>query len=364
MRTAFAVVLALHALIHLMGFVKAFGYAPLPQLALPVSRPMGILWLAAALLLLAATVTLFAAPSWFWIVAAVGVVASQVAIVPSWGDAKFGTVANVVTLAAAVYGAAAWGPFGLRAEYEARTARALARLVETSPVTDAELAPLPAPVQRYLRYVGVVGQARVHGFHARFAGRIRTGPEAAWMELTGEQHDFLDPPTRLFWMRATMHGVPVDALHAYDAEGASMRVKLLSLFPIVDAKGPDFTRAETVTILNDMCIMAPAALVAPRIRWKEIDGRHVEATYTNGPHTVRAVLVFDDSGALVDFWSDDRPSLAPDGVTFVPQRWSTPVGDYRRRGPFLLASRGEARYAAPSGDYAYVQFDELEVSYD
>jgi hypothetical protein len=65
----------------------------------------------------------------------------------------------------------------------------------------------------------------------------------------------------------------------------------------------------------------------------------------------------------VNFWSDDRPALAPDGVTFVPQRWSTPVGEYRAQGPFRLASRGEARYAAPGGEYAYIEFDGLEVSY-
>ena len=143
-----------------------------------------------------------------------------------------------------------------------------------------------------------------------------------------------------------------------------MRVKLLSLFPVVDAGGNDFTRTETVTLFNDMCIMAPATLVDPAIHWKELGARSVEGTYTNGPHTIRAVLLFDDAGALVNFWSDDRPSLAPDGLTFRSQRWSTPVGGYQRQGPFLLASRGEARYAAATGEYAYIQFDQLDVCYE
>jgi hypothetical protein len=143
-----------------------------------------------------------------------------------------------------------------------------------------------------------------------------------------------------------------------------MRVKLLSLFPVAHAAGPAFTRTETVTLFNDRCIMAPATLVDPAIRWREIDARSVEGTYTNGPHTIRAVLLFDDAGALVNFWSDDRPSLAPDGITFVPQRWSTPVGGYRRQGPFMLVSRGEARYATTTGEYPYIQFDDLDICYD
>lgn len=62
MRIAFAVLLASHALIHLIGFLKAFGVAQLPQLALPISRPTGMLWLASTVLLLVATAALFAAP--------------------------------------------------------------------------------------------------------------------------------------------------------------------------------------------------------------------------------------------------------------------------------------------------------------
>jgi hypothetical protein len=77
---------------------------------------------------------------------------------------------------------------------------------------------------------------------------------------------------------------------------------------------------------------------------------------------VRAVLVFDASDALADFRSDDRPALAGDGVTLQPQRWSTPGGGDRVQGRYRLASRGEARYAAPTGEYAYIVFDSLEVS--
>lgn len=107
MRIAFSLGLAVHALIHVMGFVKAFEFAPLAQLKLPISRPMGALWLAAAVLLAAAAALLLAAPRWFWLVGLVGLVASQTAIIAAWGDARFGTIPNAVLLAAVVYGALA-----------------------------------------------------------------------------------------------------------------------------------------------------------------------------------------------------------------------------------------------------------------
>lgn len=270
----------------------------------------------------------------------------------------------LVVLVAAIYSAFAWGPFGLRAEYKRRIAIASSGMDSQAPsvVTESDLAPLPAPVQRYLRFAGVVGQTRVRSFRVSMQGRIRAAANAPWMSFTAEQHSYFDPPRRYFFMRATRAGLPLDGLHVYAEEGASMRIKLLSMLPVVTVDGPVLTRAETVTLLNDMAIMAPATLIDPAIRWRQIDDRQVEALFSNGGHDVRAVLVFDATGALANFWSDDRPALAADGVTLVLQRWSTPVDGYRWQGNYRLATRGAARYAAPSGEYAYLEIDNIAVT--
>ena len=365
MRIALSLLITLHAVIHIMGFAKAFGLVSLEPLRVPISRPMGLLWLVAAVLLIAAAAAILTLPRWFWLVGALGLVASQTAIIASWGDARFGTIANAVLLAIVIYGAFAWGPFGLRAEYERLVRDGLAQAAAgTRPrnITEADLAGLPPPVQRYLRFAGVVGTPRVQGFRARLTGRIRSSATAPWMPFMAEQHNFYDPPRRYFWMEATRGGLPVDGLHAYGETDASMRIRLLSLVPVVDLGGSDMMRTETVTIFNDMCIFAPGSLLDPSIRWREIDKRSVEATYTNGPHTICAVLVFDDSGALVNFRSDDRPALAEDGKTMLPQRWSTPIRDYRTFGPYRLATRAEGRYAPTSGEYAYIEIEVREVS--
>jgi hypothetical protein len=60
MRWIIAVLFAVHGLIHLMGFAKAFGYAKLPQLIQPISREMGLLWLAGGLLVVASAAMIVA----------------------------------------------------------------------------------------------------------------------------------------------------------------------------------------------------------------------------------------------------------------------------------------------------------------
>jgi hypothetical protein len=162
-------------------------------------------------------------------------------------------------------------------------------------------------------------------------------------------------------MEATRAGLPVHGLHAYDEHDASMRIRLLAMIPVVDLHGAELMKTETVTVLNDISLFVPARLLDPDIQWRELDENRAEATYTNGPHTVRAVLVVAEDGALVDFWSDDRPALAEDGKTLLPQRWSTPIRAFGPMGPYKLATQGEGRYTTADADYAYIDLTIQEV---
>lgn len=361
MRWFLAAVIGLHGLLHLMGFVKAFGYANLEQLTQPVSRPMGVAWLAAAVLLVA-TAGLFATASggWWWIGVA-GVVLSQAAIITSWTDAKFGSMANLLVLVVVIHGFFSEGPFSFSAAYQKHVQVRLVNPVSPSPVTEEDLAPLPALVQEYLRFTGTIGQPRVHDFRARWRGRIRGTPDDPWMTFTAEQHNFLDEPSRFFLMDATRSGLPVDIFHVFTGNAATMRVRLFSIWPIAEAGGPDMTRAETVTLFNDVCLFAPSGLLDAAIRWAPVDDLSVRGSYTVGAETVSAVLSFDGSGALVDFVSDDRLAASPDGTQFTRQRWSTPVEDYGQFGPRRLMARGKGRWHPPGGAFTYIELELLSL---
>ncbi len=296
MRWVFVAVLLAHGLIHFMGFAKAFGLAELPQLTQPLSRSMGIVWLAAGLAVLVAAVMFLAGfPAW-WMAGLVALVLSQVVISSSWTDAKFGTIANVILLAGVVYGFAAEGPLSLRAEYRQAVGERAAAPAGMALVTEADLTPQPELLKKYLRVAGAVGQPRVRHFRAAWRGRIRSDAASPWMTFIAEQHNFPGEPSRFFFMDAKRGGLPVDVLHVFRAEQASMRVRLLSLLPLVEASGPELTRAEVVTLFNDICLLAPSELLDPAIRWEAIDTRSVRGHYTVGAHTVSAVLAVQRRG--------------------------------------------------------------------
>ena len=99
MRTVFVGLLSLHAVIHLMGFAKAFGYAELKSLTRPIPKPLGLAWLSACLLLLASASGLAFQASWWAPLCVVSLAVSQAVLFSAWTDAKYGTVANVLILA-------------------------------------------------------------------------------------------------------------------------------------------------------------------------------------------------------------------------------------------------------------------------
>lgn len=83
---------------------------------------------------------------------------------------------------------------------------------------------------------------------------------------------------------------------------------------VVDLHSAELARTETVTLLNDLCFLVPSALLGRQFQWRAIDDLHSEVTFENGEHAVRATLVFNESGDLTDFVSDDRGELQRDGV--------------------------------------------------
>ncbi len=365
MRWVLFILVVIHGLVHFMGFAKGFGLAELPQLAVPISRPEGLVWMVAGLLMLLSAALLFVAPSAWWIAGLAAVTISQVVIVWSWSDAKFGTIANVLILVGAIYGVASQGPTSFRAQYRREVGERLDAAPSRMPaLTEEDLADLPELVQRYLRVSGQVGRPRVHHFEVRWRGRIRAGPNDPWMSFTAEQVNFTEEPARFFGMHATRSGLPVDVFHAFRHGSASMRVRLLSLIPLVNARGPELTRAETVTLLNDLCLLAPAALVDVPVRWEPIDERSVRAHYTLGANTVSAVLDFNTDGELVDFVSDDRLAASANGSEFLPRRWSTPVGEYRSFGGRRVSTRGAGLWHPQEGTFAYIELEltDLEVN--
>ena len=223
---------------------------------------------------------------------------------------------------------------------------------------------LPPIVQKYLNYVGVIGKEKVINFRVEFDGVIRSNPDDPWMKLKSVQYNFADRPTRIFYITAKKMGIPAMGIHLYKNETAIMIIKLLGLFTVADARGPEMNQGETVTLFNDMCFMAPATLIDKNIQWDTIDPLTINARFTNGKIRIWATLFFNEKGELINFISNDRFETK-DGKTYKNYPWVTPVIDgYENINGYRLAKGAQAIYQRPDGEFCYGEFRIKNIEYN
>jgi len=354
MKIIFAIILTIHGLIHIMGFTKAYDYAKIAQLTKDISKPMGIIWLIVALLFVVATILLLLKNDGWLIPGVIAAIISQILIFSVWQDAKFGTIVNIVILVVAIL---SWGSIRFENSYKNLVKENLLRtnILKTDILTDADLLPLPEPVQRYLKYAGVVNKPKVKNVKVVFDGQMREKGKD-YFPFASEQFNFFDEPTRLFFMKGKIFGVNFLGYHKYSNGKAIMDIRFFGLFAIVKKSGDIMDKAETVTLFNDMCLLAPATLIDKRIQWEIINDTLVKATFTNKKISIKAILYFNQQGQLVNFISNDRD------MNQYP--FLTPVSEYKIINGYNLMSKAETVWDYTDGKFTYGKFILKDIEYN
>jgi hypothetical protein len=303
-------------------------------------------------------VSIFKKSHW-WLFGLTAVLISQILIIIYWHDAKYGTIANVFILIASIIGYGTWS-FYSKYQNDVKTGFQQKDYFKNSELTETDIQHLLEPVKRYLRYTGSIGKPKVNNFKIEFAGKIRKNEQSEWMAFTSEQYNFMEKPTRLFFMKAVMKNLPVAGYHCFYNGDAFMDIRLFSLIKVQFQDGDEMDKAETVTFFNDMCCMAPATLIDKRISWQEMGENIVKATFTNNGITITADLYFNETGELINFKSNDRYNY--DAGKKLP--WSTPLKDYAVINGYRLAGKAETIYTYPDRELCYGTFEILSIEYN
>jgi hypothetical protein len=281
----------------------------------------------------------------------------------TFNNIKIGMMANMTILMVSL--AAFTGCKSVKSDYTSKVKDEFIKQPTGSEeiLTEKEIEHLPLPVRKYIEYSGAIGKGKPQNVRITFDAKMISKPGVAPMNATSEQYNFFGSYTRLFLMKASKMLIPFRAGHFYCNETATFVVRVANLFNVVDVKGEDLTTAETVTLLNDMCIFVPGNLYDKRLTWKEIDSLSCEVTIENGKYKVSAILYFNEKGELINFVSDDRSALQDDG-TMKKARWSTPVSDYKEIDGRRIPAYGETIWNYPEGDFTYGIFKLRSIKYN
>lgn len=222
------------------------------------------------------------------------------------------------------------------------------------------IAGLPSPVQRSLHRSGIVGSEVPAAVIVRQDGRIRTDADARWLRFMAVEEYQLDPPgfdwSAALKMTGLTLGRATDSLR--DGQGR-MHVRLLGLFTVVDATGPEMDQGSLMRWLNET-MWFPAVWATDVISWESIDESSAIGSVRVGDLSVCAEFRFDDDGRLVNFLAD-RYRDAESGFEMTP--WSTPLTEHTRFNGFELPSYGSAIWNLEDGDLEYIRIRVTDVQY-
>jgi hypothetical protein len=225
-------------------------------------------------------------------------------------------------------------------------------------VTAETVAALPAPVQRYLKWSGAIGKPIPALVRLEQRGRIRSAPDAAWMDLEAEEFYSTDPPAfvwRAWFPRRA--AATVFGRDAYIGGEASIRMKMLGVAPVADLAGEELRAAGLMRYLNEM-MWFPAALAGGNIRWMAIDDSAV-ATITDRGISVTGTFFFDEQGRPVNF-----KALRYNTDTRRLETWETPITEYGVFDGLNLPAKGKGVWKLDGGDFAYIELEITGVAYD
>ncbi len=237
-------------------------------------------------------------------------------------------------------------------------------------VTEADIAPLPAAAQRYLRFMGVVGRPRDWSFRLHTRARFRPRLDRGWIPAEIWQYSSNLEVARIFHMRMRMYGVPVRGRDLYLRGAGSLVIRPLDLFQVAEFRGPEFDTGELVTWLNDAVLLAPSFLLSPATSWTAVDDGSFDVTLRDHGHTVSARVFLDERGAVRDFSTTDRFFLDTSGrkPSLLRTRWSTPVSGWQQLSGRWLPTGGQAiwHFFPPKGDVAYadIHFQPGDLVFD
>jgi hypothetical protein len=223
-------------------------------------------------------------------------------------------------------------------------------------ITEADLAGLPAPVQRYLRFAGVVGKRPIRSARVVQRGGFRLAQDRDWLPFTAQETYTTDPPGFIWQARMSMFGLPILVVRDHYREGEGrILAKIGGLATMADDRADE---ASLMRYFNEM-MWLPTAFLADNVQWEAIDDRTARATFTDQGMAATAVFYFGDDGEIVNFEADRLSS-----ATGEIERWVTPIEAYGEFQGFRVPVSGQGTWKLDGGDFTYIDLHIIDAVYD
>lgn len=222
---------------------------------------------------------------------------------------------------------------------------------------------LPLVLRNYLKQCGfIINEQLTHCSIKWKYAYLKMAPDKKWLPLKCDQVNFIPEPARLALMETKLFGfVPIDARDKFQNGKGNMLVKLINLFTVTNANGPEIDTAELVTILAE-AILVPAYFFQPYITWEEIDRYSVKGTIAYKNIKASGVFYFNEHNEFLRFETEDR--YYNNNGKFEKYKWSAYAWNYKKMNGVSQPVNFMAVWNMTDMDYTYFKGRVDKIKYN
>ena len=228
-------------------------------------------------------------------------------------------------------------------------------------ITEEDIALLPEPMQRYVRYTQVIGKSRVNAIKVKQRGELRQASEQPWMSFEAEQYFAVGSPA--FIWQSRIKAFPLFSIRArdkyIDGEG-NMYIKLAPFFTIADARGKEIDQGSLLRYLAEM-VWFPHAYLSDYIRWDTVDTDSCKIIADCQGMKVSAIMNFSKEGEMTNLIATRYREVK--GHYYL-EEWSPSMLEYREVNGIRVPTQVEVVWKLSSGDFPCVRMEVTDIEYD
>ena len=366
-RIIFALIVSVHGVIHLLGFIREWRLAELEGMSgetlfsIPaaVSRLLSIFWLLTCIAFLISAAAVLLHQGWWWKLMIASVFLSQILIIIYWPDARYGTIANIAIIAVAGI-ALSESRFDENVRSEIAMIFSGRSTQQPVKIIPGRLQQMPESVQRWLHHSGAMNRAPIYSLRLQQNGRLRTTKDGRWMPVAAKQYVSIKNPA--FVWQARIRAAPLVTIHGrdkYHLGRGNMLIRLMSILTVADARGPETDQGSLLRFLGEM-VWYPHFALSTALNWQEIDDTTAQVTMRYGDIAASGIFHFTSEGDVASFEAD---RYYEQGGAYTLERWHVRITQYGVFEGMRVPARAEVTWKLDQGDFTWYIFEVTEIEY-
>lgn len=361
MRLVLIILLGIHGIIHLFGFLKAFEIFQFNAITQPISRTFGLVWFITFILFVFTILLLIFKSEYWWLIGFSAVVFSQILIFNYWSDAKFGTIANLIILVSVMI---AYSSFS----YKNKILKERVFMLENSKnitedvITEETISGLPYIVQQWLMNNGTIGKSPISNVHLVQELELKLKPEQSeWNYGTAEQYITVQPPSFNWSISTQMNSIfDVMGRDKFQNGQGEMIIKLFSLFPVAEAKNHEHINQATLQRYLAEIVWYPSAALSSYIKWDSLSEYSAKATMEYNGTKGSGEFHFDEKGDFKKFVA----MRYQDTNSVMPTEWTVVATKTEERNGIKIPVNCEASWKLESGNWTWLKLKIKDIEYN